>query len=485
MSNSINFGTSGHRGIIGNDFTHEHVTAIGYAIADFLKETSSTPKLIIGYDPRSGNDPQLTEGSFTHTLIHTLKNAGVSIDFCTEFTPTPAISFAIPHFHLSGGIMLTASHNPPQYNGLKFNTPNGAPAPVSVTKYIEEKGNFYLSNPPILLKNTPGTLRYITLQTIFAEHLHNTLSILLGASLNAETSSLAIDVKHGACHTTWKAIQSRCNIKNLHMLHENPDSNFGNISPNPTEKELQSLKKTLLNTQSKLGIGNDPDGDRHAILDENGDWVSPEQVTIIIAEYLKQTGKPIDGIATTLASSGLVKTWCKANNIDFYETAVGFKYFTPYLEAAKKEHKRVLAVESSGGFSCSDHTLEKCGFLPGVLLLGISLQTQKSISQLKDTLITKYGTFKFFEDHLIIDPNKKNLILDTLKNPNLETFEKHFKPIESCLTVDGLKLTFKDNDWLLIRPSGTEPLIRIYAETNLAEAGPNLIQTCKAIINEI
>jgi len=485
MKNLISFGTSGHRGVIDHSFTHLHVRAIAQAIATLLHEENETnPTVVIGYDPRTGNDPNLSESSFTKTLVDTLLESGISVQFCENFTPTPIISFTIPFQGLSGGMMLTASHNPPEYNGLKFNTKNGAPAPVAITQKIEKLGNNFLTSPPQWNKKK-GQLSRISPTKQFVSHCQQILGAYFKKELTFSQSIIGIDVKFGACTETWEALLSELGQPKSVILNKDPRSDFGNTNPNPIEKELNALKQWVLENKADMGIGNDPDGDRHAILDETGNWVSPEETTVIIAEYLKKAGYPINGIASTCASSQLVQSWCQKNQTDYYETAVGFKYFTPYLEQAKHENTLVLAVESSGGFSFSPHTLEKCGFLPGLLLLAIISETKTPLSHLKAAILNTYGTFLFREESLQISAEKKESILRFLKNPNQDQLKKHYPNIHTVSTLDGLKIVLKNKCWVLVRASGTEPLLRLYSESSSKEESQHLLHPVKALLNEI
>ena len=468
MTKHIQFGTSGHRGIIGEAFTNDHVMAIALAIADYVKGTHPTPKVIIGYDPRTGNSPELAPHSFTDNLVTTLSQNGVSVLFCHVYTPTPTISWAIRHFELQGGIILTASHNPPNYNGIKFNPSNGAPAPKSVTDQLETKANQYFLSPPPPATNTPATIETINCIPLFVEETLYMIERTLSYDINLSGIPVAVDAKNGTAGPVWDAFFKACQIDTYTIVNKDPDPQFGGQDPNPTKLEtLSSLINAQQAIKAPLAIANDPDTDRHVILDENGKGLTPEIVTAIIARYFLETGQPVQGIATTLASSQIIKTLCDSHQIQFEETEVGFKYFAPFLESCTD--KIGLAVESSGGFSLSCHTREKCGFLPGLLLLIILKTTQKSLTELQAEVEEAYGKRYFSESEFQFESAQKDTITHLLATITQPDLDKEIDDIESINQTDGLKITFTNGDWVLCRLSGTEPLARIYSESSSKE----------------
>jgi len=485
----ICFGTSGHRGIIGESMTNEHVLAIGLAVADLFCGQSGVT-LAVGYDPREGNSPTLKEGSFTKTLCDALMAQGIGVHFFKSYAPTPVVSWYIAKHQLQGGFILTASHNPGIYNGIKFNPSNGAPAPADITKQIEDKANYYFGRfSGVDFSDHPkGVIHFVSCEEAFSKDLIAQLQKYLQKDfLNLSDMSVVIDAKHGTVGAVWQTLLSQLGITHYNILHDKPLSDFGGIEPNPTKLaglgELQA-KQTAL--QAPLAVANDPDGDRHVILDENGNLLTPEEVTVIIFDYLYALGLPLAGIASTVASSGILKKVALLNGVQYAETAVGFKNFAPFLEECRQKNQIGLAVESSGGFTCSFHTLEKCGFLPGVLLLFIMKSSGKTLSQLKQDIQAKYGRFYFLEEEFHFSEDKKEAILQFFKDSILGTLSNLCRfTIKELVKVDGLKLVFEGGGWILIRLSGTEPLARIYAESSSLELTKDYIAVAKKIIESI
>lgn len=484
---AISFGTSGHRGILGRSITIKHVDAIANAVADFVLENSAAPRIAIGYDPREGNSPSLAPKSYTKTLVDRLTFRGVAVDLFETYTPTPVVSWYIQHYKIDGGLILTASHNPPQYNGIKFNPSNGAPAPAEVTRMLEDRANDYYRSGLPEAEFDDSLLRRVGAATEFAaevvEKLMTNCQVI--ETLDFSDLAVAVDAKYGAVAETWRAIFSRLGILNFEIIHADPASDFGGIEPNPTKFEtLQSLTKAQKKIGAALSVANDPDGDRHVILDETGTLITPEEVSVILYDFLVSRKIPTLGVATTVASSQLVKVAVNRHGGKFHETAVGFKYFASYLEKGRFENKVALAVESSGGLSASFHTLEKCGFFPGVFLMLVLKLTGKTLSQLKCDIESKYGKYYFAEEEYQFDPAHKSQLVKVFRElavDQLPVFELTATDINK---MDGVKVIFKGGEWVLMRLSGTEPLARIYAESKSPELSQRLIEFAKQLLNQ-
>lgn len=477
----IKFGTSGHRGIIKESFTLEHVQAIGQAVADLLGCSSET-KIAIGYDPREGNDPHLERGSFTHALTQVLLDAGVTVYFFNLAVPTPLISWFIKTRQLTGGFILTASHNPPEYNGLKFNPSNGAPAPTSVTETIEKKANQLLYKPITTLQKK-GTLIKESSIDGFCDDLIQLITPWFSVKQVSSPLPVVIDAKHGTSAPIWNKLLSSLKIVHT-ILHQTPRSDFGQLETNPLHIDgLSDLIHAQKKKNAVMAIANDPDADRFCVLDETGYALSPEEVMAIIVHFLAKKRIPLAGIASTVASSQLVKSVSRKLEITYHETAVGFKYFAPFLEKAKEKKELAFGVESSGGITVSEHTLEKCGFFPGLCLLFILKETGKPLSQLKQEIENKYGRYYFLEKAITFTNEKKNRIVSWIQKSNLGTLEADFsRSIQALNTTDGLKIIFNHDSWILLRPSGTEPVLRLYAESLSRQETNQLTDQCVAIL---
>ena len=465
----IHFGTSGYRGIIGKTFTIQHVDAIAFAIAKYL-QTQSKPSVIIGYDTRIGNSPLCSDGSYTQALCNRLAYEGIAVTLCDTFTSTPALSWAIRTYNFSGGIMLTASHNPAQYNGIKFNGPDGAPAQIAVTELLEAHANACLADPQSDIPLVETELKRKDITIPFLDHTIRLVSQTFALPLtDCSELPLVVDARFGTAAVVWKMLESTLNLKKLTLLNGFPDSNFGLISPNPTD-HTEPITTAIAETNAVMGVAHDPDADRHVIFDEKGTLVRPETLCALFCDFLLSRGIKVTQLLTTLASSGIVRMVAERNHLTYQETSVGFKYFAPFLREAQQSGNLTFAVESSGGFSMSNHTLEKCGFLPALLTLSIIKATKEPLSSLVRKLKTSYATFYFLEDKIEFPFQQYPQIQQHLLSVENATLLSFFKtPIQSISLSDGTKVTFDDNSWILLRGSGTEPVIRIYTESPVSE----------------
>ena len=489
MTNTVSFGTSGHRGIVGDSFTLSHVQAIAVGVAQWLRHAGAPLCVAIGYDSRDGNDPLRSPGSFTHILVETLLDHGISVWFATAPTPTPVMSWVVTTYHLGGALILTASHNPPQYNGLKFNPPNGAPADVAVTSFIEKVANTFQNPTPSACARGTLFLRDDFPQ-LFAEGLYQRLSDFLGP-LDFSQSRILIDAAHGAVAQTWDAVFARFGMREHAILCAEPLKDFGGLEPNPTHAKAFGRLQAVIHEQREWGrawdmaIGNDPDGDRHIVLDDLGVPLTPEETAVLILEMLLQAGKRPHAVASTLASSALVRVACEAHAIRYVETAVGFKYFAPVFAEADAAGGFALGVESSGGFSISRHTYEKCGFLP-VMLAHYVKTTGKPLSVLRQSL-ERYGQFVFSETSFSFEASKKPELIRFFGEV-LASALTAFSGVDARVEIDrrdGLKVSLDTGSWLLVRLSGTEPIGRIYAESATTEETQRLIKQMQALLASV
>ncbi len=480
----IKFGTSGHRGIIGKSFTNDHLIAIVHAISNYLTHHNTTkPRILIGYDTRTGNSPLLEQNSYTYTLVQELMSQKIMVDFCDTYTPTPIISWAIKHYKYDLGIILTASHNPPNYNGIKINDSTGAPAASEVTQWIETAANQIFSTldptPPVASTSSIPHVNYIQ---PFIDHLHQLLKQTFQLSFPDFSSHYVIDPKCGSAIDVWKSITASC-VGTIDWKNDNFSSDFNFEIPDPTSKESILALSRHCKENSCIGFSNDPDADRHMIIDEHGNFISPEKVAAIIIDYCMSEEITIDSISTTLANSMLIKSICDHYNITCYETNIGFKYFTPFLHAANSQSKLAIGVESSGGFSISNHTFDKCGFLPVLLILAIMKKKNTSLHELSDAIDQTFSIFEFVEDAVEI-PSQSDITLEQRLSIKQTTLDRLFTTsIDQINYNDGLKITFSNRDWVLCRPSGTEPLVRIYAESTSIESANHYIDQLKGLLS--
>lgn len=477
----ILFGTSGHRGIIGTTFTMTHIRLICQAVADYAAHHAIPhPKVLVGYDTRTGNSPSLETNSYTFCLVSTLTQLGISVDFCESYTATPIISWAVKTYDYDLGMILTASHNPPNYNGIKINDSNGAPANVTMTDWIQSRAN------SIPLKQLKPSIQQKQFHQVnythhFIDHTLDTIKAVFNLPLTEFNRQYVIDPKCGSAIVVWKHILSNA-IGEIHWLNDSHLSYFNDELPNPTSKETVQTLSGLCKKYQCVGFSNDPDADRHVLIDESGHLVSPEKLLAIVLQYCHSQHIPVQSVVSTVANSRLVHTVCTKLNIPCKETKIGFKHFTPYLKSADQANALCFGVESSGGFSMSGHSFDKCGFLPILLALGIMNKKNCTLSDLSTAIDTAYGTHHFLEDSMVPTGNYLEN-LHSLGTVGTDMVSDVFNtPVETVSDLDGVKVRFSNSDWVLCRPSGTEPVVRMYAESASIEMGTHYIHCMKQIL---
>ncbi len=482
---NITFGTSGHRGIIGTSFTTQHIVSIAIAIARYFKAHGiDHPKVLVGYDTRAGNSPRLDENTYTYGLTQTLIKYKIQVDFCDSFAPTPLISWAVKEHDYHLGIILTASHNPPNYNGIKINDSNGAPASVEITHWIQREANALFDSADVTQISLPKKpVNKINYNQGFVDQLQKIVKQTFQLPFSDFSDEYVIDPKCGSAIHIWKLLTASA-IGTIHWKNDRFSSDFNFEIPNPTSKDTIKTLGTLCKEKQCVAFSNDPDADRHAMVDELGNSVSPEKIAGIIIHYCMKNGISIASVATSLANSTLVKKICTHHDIQCHETNIGFKYFTPFLLNSNNQNKLTLGIESSGGFSVSPHTFDKCGFLPILLILGIMKKTTTKLHELSKEIDEQFSEFTFVEDALEL-PNTSDLDIKERLSIKKPTLDRLFNlDIATINYNDGLKITFPNDDWVLCRPSGTEPLVRIYAESNNKDTANYYIHQIKGLFSK-
>ena len=471
MENIIKFGTSGFRGIIADSFTFKTLGATVRAIADYVKAHSvnAPPKLIVGYDPRFMGE------AFAKDAAEKLNMSGVDVLLTSRDTPTPVLSFYVIRHKLDGAINITASHNPPVYTGIKFTPSWGGPAMPEETKQIESMANQYLAKN-ILFGQTEkhtGRTEFVDPMSEYIDRLNDFIDFKEIARANLK---VAIDPLHGAGRGYLKKICDIHGIKNV-FLHETRDPYFGGAAPDPNETNLFELKKLMAEDETiALGMATDGDADRFGILDRHGRFILPDYVLAILSEYILSTRDFDGGLGRSIATTHLIDRIARQHQREVYETPVGFKYIGKLLT----EEKIVFGGEESGGLSIIGHVPEKDGILAGLLMLEAVARTNKTVSFLLEDIYKMVGTLYADRKDIELDTNGHARAKALMSNPS-PLIDK-LKPLQIDRT-DGLKFILEGGSWLLLRLSGTEPVMRIYAEGRQQAETERSINSIQEILN--
>lgn len=434
---NIKFGTSGWRGIISDDFTKENLSIVVQAIANYLKKKGDTkPGLIVGYDTRFMSD------RFARTTADILTGNNIPVFLTNRDTPTPVIAFHILKKKTLGAVNITASHNPPQYNGIKFSTSYGGPAPAEVTREIEKE-----------IETAEGAAEGKTSTKTFdprPEYMKHLSKIVDMDAI--KKLRIAVDCMYGT---------SRGYLTGSVVLHDTLNPNFGGSSPDPSDERLAELKKVY----AQLGLATDGDADRFGIIDRDGAFIPTNYILALIFEHLLKTRRHGGGIVRSMPTTHLLDAIAHKFNREVYEVPVGFKYVGLTLV----EKNALMGCEESGGMTITGHVPEKDGILACLLAGEIAAYNKKPLKELIKEMWKRYGRFYSKRIDLRLKLGEKEILISKLRKSDYK-----------ILPGDNFKKDLTDGSWIMIRPSGTEPVVRCYIETT----NPKKITPLEISINE-
>jgi phosphoglucomutase len=445
----IKFGTSGWRGIIGEDFTFENVRVATQGVANYLKKSGQKGSgVVVAYDTRF-----LSE-KFAAEAAKILAFNGIQAYLCTRDVPTPCASFETIRRKAMGAINFTASHNPPEYNGLKFSTSNGAPALPEITKQIENEIHMVQQrNERLDVYEKTELIEEIDPKDRYLDELRRKVDVDV---IRKSGLRIAIDSLYGTSrdYLDYFLLEAGVEVK---IIHNFRDPYFGGFSPECNEKNLSELRQIVSKEKFDLGLATDGDADRFGIIDDRNRFVSPNTIIALLAIYLKRYREIPGGLARSVATTHIIDSIAKKLDIPMYETPVGFKYIGELII----DGKIALGGEESAGMSMHGHLPEKDGVLACLLVAEMVARTGKKIPQLVEEMHEEFGHYYSKRLDMKVTPQLKDLLAEKLANPPKEL---EGLPVREVNKTDGVKLIFDDQTWLLFRLSGTEPVARVYAE---------------------
>ena len=455
---NIKFGTDGWRAVTGKDFNEENVRTVTKAIGKYVFDNFGLDKKIIaGYDPRN------MAFEFASMTAEQLSGYGFNVLLSDKVIPTPVLAYNAKHLNACA-VMFTASHNPPEFLGIKFIPDYAGPATSDITDELMNNLDM-----PFEIQGQGAVVKYDFSSDYFV-HIEKLIDFKKIKELN---KNIIFDGLYAASIGYFDRLLDNHGIKyeSLHMFH---DVNFGGGMPEPKPKYLKELIEKVKQTPNSAGFANDGDSDRFGVINENGEYVSPNEIIAILLMHLKKHKNYTGSLVKTVGASLLLNRIAEKLGVEVIETAVGFKH----VGEAMRKFNPIIGGEESGGLSIQGHIPEKDGILANLLILEAMAYENKSLVELQDDLYNFAGC-RFFNDR--IDKHLANV--DEIK-PLLETYKNKtsvgdFKVIKSDIK-DGVKLYFDDNSsWMLIRPSGTEPLLRIYFESDSTEKLEKLKEQAK------
>ncbi len=463
---AIKFGTDGWRAVISEEFTFANVRAVAQAIADYVNDHKLGGRgIIVGYDPRFLAD------KFAEETVKVLHANGITCFMTDRDTPIPVVAFSVKDRNAGGAIMITASHNPPQYCGMKFIPEYAGPAFPNITDEILKnlrEGKQRASHASVKIERFNPMNRYI-----------KSIDELIDFDeIKKAKLKVAYDPLWGSGREYLDKILQDLGA-DVTVIHGFRDVLFGGITPEPAGDNLAELKKVVLERKCDAGLATDPDADRFGIVDETGTYISANQVIAAVFAYLVDERAESGSVVRSIATTHMIDAIAAAHGITVHETPVGFKYIA---EIMMKEPV-IIGGEESGGLTIGGHIPEKDGILANLLVCEMIAKYKKPLSKIIKDTSSKYGSFYNKRINIKLTDATRDTLMEALAKepPAREGGAK----LSHLIKMDGIKMVFEDGSWMLARASGTEPIVRMYYETNSPEELKKMITDFEAFVSSV
>lgn len=444
----IKFGTDGWRAIIADTYTTNNVARVSYATAQWVKENYENPRIVIGHDCRFGG------ALFMETAIKVFIKEGVQVIKADGFVSTPMVSLAASKFDCGIGVVITASHNPPSYNGYKLKASFGGPL---VPEKVAEVEAIIPDEMPYDYKTvsleglSTEQLRTEDLETIYVDHVKANFDI---EAIKKSGLNLAYDAMYGAGQNVLKRI-----FPDMHFLHCEDNPSFMGQAPEPIAKNLQELESFIKESGDiDSALATDGDADRIGLYNKEGEFVDSHHIILLLIHYLVKHKGMTGEVITAFSCTPKIEKMAKHYGLTSTTTKIGFKYIAGLMT----ERDVLLGGEESGGIATKGHIPERDGIWMGLIIWEYMAKSGKSLNELIDEVYELVGPFKFERSDLHITEDLKQSIIEKCKNGDYKSFGDY--KITDIQTIDGFKFFLNNGGWVMIRPSGTEPVLRVYAE---------------------
>lgn len=462
----IKFGTDGWRALIADEFTTANVRRVAKAIAAYCREKSSgkKPLITVGYDTRFGSK------YFAMEVTRELADGGCAVLLSKGFVTTPTISSSVLDNKAFGGVMISASHNPPSFNGIKFKTFDACSAPESVTRRFED-----LIDVTETTDIDKGEVKEKDFLRPYLKRISDKVDMKL---IRRKGVKIVSDPMYGSGQGFVRELLKNTKT-NLLEIHSNTDPLFGGIHPEPIEFNLEDLKNEVKRSGSAAGLAIDGDGDRIGVIDERGRYLTPHQVFPLLLHYLCSYKKLKGKVVQSISLGYLSERIAKEHGLKFEEVPVGFKYIAQKI----LDENILIGGEESGGYGYGDYLPERDGVLNSMMLIEMLAATGKTLSGLLSEIQKKYGTSSYLRTDFKNPGISKQEFMDRIKKitPDKIIGVK----VRQVKDYDGIEFVLEDDSWLLLRPSGTEPLIRVYSESENIEKTRKIISWGKRAVSNL
>lgn len=454
MAYKIKFGTDGWRAVIAREFTTENVARIAYGTAAWMNKNKENPTIIIGHDCRFGGE------LFMETAIKVFLQEGLTVKFQTGITSTPMLSLATKNYKCDVGIILTASHNPPSYNGYKVKAHFGGPLQPEYIQEIEDLipdtvSNDYETIDLEVAKNA-GKLMQLDIETDYINRIKEYFDI---DAIKNSKLKLAYDAMYGAGQDVMKKL-----FPEIALLHCDYNPSFKGQAPEPIAKNLKELEQFLHeNTDFDCALATDGDADRIGLYNGKGEFIDSHHIILLLIHYLAKYKGMAGKVVTAFSCTPRIEKLANHYGFEHQTTRIGFKDIAKIMV----EEDVLLGGEESGGIAVKGHIPERDGIWMGLIVWEFMAKSGKSLDELIQEVYEIVGEFKFERNDLHITDELKNKIIANCKAGNYQAFGKY--EVKEIQTIDGFKYFFDEERWMMIRPSGTEPVLRTYAEAPTLE----------------
>jgi alpha-D-glucose phosphate-specific phosphoglucomutase len=471
MPSAIKFGTDGWRAIIAEDYTYANVRICAQAAAELIQaEGRADAGLVVGYDTRFGSE------GFAAAVAEVCGANGVRVLLTKTAVPTPVVSFCVVDQQAGGGVVVTASHNPGTYNGFKYKPDYGGSASPEVVAALEERieriwANDSVKRQPLDELLESGRVSYIDPTEAYLKRVRDLVDL---SQVRDAGLTIVADAMHGAGAAYYDRLLSGGKSRIVGIRQERNPA-FPGINPEPITPNLGALAAAIERERADVGLATDGDADRVGVMDEQGTFINQHQVFALLFLYLLEVRGMRGPAVRSVTSSTMVDTLGKQYGVEVFETPVGFKYIGPLMT----EKGAIIGGEESGGFGFKGHIPERDAIVSGAFLLDLMVKLGRPMSGVIRYLQAKVGAFYYDRVDIHFDPEQRQAIEQRVSEAKVGALDG--SPVTSVSTIDGYKVFSEDGSWLLIRFSGTEPLLRIYTETTSTDRVKRILSEGRAL----
>jgi phosphomannomutase len=460
----IKFGTDGWRAIIAEGFTVENLNRVTEGMADWLRVSFAKPSVMVGYDCRFHGQ------FFSDQVARVLASLGIQVFVAQRFVSTPMVSLAVSKRQASAGIVITASHNPPEYSGFKIKGEFGGPALPGIVAEIEHRIPDVAGTYPLTISELEGLgwIRHFDMEALYLNHLRENFDLAL---IRHSGLRIGYDAMYGAGQRVFRKL-----LPDATMLHAEYNPSFHGTAPEPIEKNLLEFQALIRSKGLDYGLATDGDADRIGLFDEQGHFVDSHHIILLLIHYLHKVKGLTGKVVHTFSVTPKVGKMARLYGLPVECTKVGFKYICEIML-----HESVLiGGEESGGIAVAGHVPERDGIYIGLMILEMMARSGKKLTELVQEVEEIVGPFSFQRRDLHLPETEKHAIVERLKGGNFG----EFGPYQVLRThdLDGYKFDFADEQWVMVRPSGTEPVLRVYAESTTRAGAEAILDATVATI---